>query len=395
MKNQWFTFMTGRVLVKISGNGIERFINKLARLGLNIWKVKRNKNGDAYFYIAFPDVKKLRHAVRNTGCSIYFIRGEGMPFLWKRIIKHSGFPLGVLCFFVIILFLSNVTWGIHIEGADPETEHKIRLELKELGINVGAIHLFADKPDVIQRKLTDQIDNITWIGVELKGTTYHFQVVQKTEPEKIELESPRHLVANKKAIIVDMFIEKGKSMVKINQYVDKGQLLVSGAIGHEDKPIHVIAKGEVWGQTWYNTTVEIPLDSEREVLTGEEMRKYYIQIGKYKIPIWGFAKNKIKNYEIENDDKDIFFLGKKLPVQFSKEVIRGKEKVKSSLTEEEAIEVAKEYARNDLLMNIPPDAKIDKEIILQEKVENGKVMLSINFQVIENIAIEKPIIQGD
>jgi len=32
---------------------------------------------------------------------------------------------------------------------------------------------------------------------------------------------------------------------------------------------------------------------------------------------------------------------------------------------------------------------------LQQEVDNGKVKLSINFQVIENIAEERPIIQGD
>ena len=46
-------------------------------------------------------------------------------------------------------------------------------------------------------------------------------------------------------------------------------------------------------------------------------------------------------------------------------------------------------------MNIPEDARVDEEYILHEEVENGKVKLSVNFQVIENIAEEKAIIQGE
>ena len=64
------------------------------------------------------------------------------------------------------------------------------MELDKLGIRVGALHLFGDDPETIQRKLTDTIDNITWIGVELKGTTFHFQVVQKTEPEEVGAVKP-------------------------------------------------------------------------------------------------------------------------------------------------------------------------------------------------------------
>ena len=40
-----------------------------------------------------------------------------------------------------------------------------------------------------------------------------------------------------------MFVEKGKSIVKVNDYVGKGQLLVSGIIGTEKEPEIVSGKG--------------------------------------------------------------------------------------------------------------------------------------------------------
>ncbi|MDQ7864118.1 hypothetical protein RCO48_32715 [Peribacillus frigoritolerans] len=39
--------------------------------------------------------------------------------------------------------------------------------------------------------------------------------------------------------------------------------------------------------------------------------------------------------------------------------------------------------------------KSSKKKILHESMENGKVKLSIHYQVIEDIAIGQPIIQGD
>ena len=99
-----------------------------------------------------------------------------------------------------------------------------------------------DDVDTIQRKLSDRIEVLTWVGVELKGTTYHFQVVEKQQPEKVEETSPQNLVAEKKAIITHMFVEKGKSIVKVNDYVGKGQLLVSGIIGTEKEPEIVSGK---------------------------------------------------------------------------------------------------------------------------------------------------------
>ena len=34
--------------------------------------------------------------------------------------------------------------------------------------------------------------------------------------------------------------------------VQEGQLLVSGLIGKEGESLQVPAKGEIWGETWYN-----------------------------------------------------------------------------------------------------------------------------------------------
>jgi similar to stage IV sporulation protein len=88
-------------------------------------------------------------------------------------------------------------------------------------------------------------------------------------------------------------------------------------------------------------------------------------------------------------------LGRELPISYVEKVIREKESFRRLLSKEEAVQAAMELAREDVKKNIPTDAKIDEEILLHEKVENGKVKLTIHFQVIENIAKEKPITRGD
>lgn len=52
-------------------------------------------------------------------------------------------------------------------------------------------------------------------------------------------------------------------------------------------------------------------------------------------------------------------------------------------------------AKSDLEKILDEDANIVGEKILHERFDNGKIILSIHFQVIENIATGLPIIQGD
>ena len=143
------------------------------------------------------DALKIREFARKSECKVSFLRRNGAPFLLKRILKNSGFLTGAVLFFFLILCLSNMVWGIEVHGAKPATEYKIRKELDKMGIKTGKLQFFVDNVDSIQRRLTNNIGAITWVGVELKGTTFHLQVVEKKQPKEPKSLSPRNLVAIK------------------------------------------------------------------------------------------------------------------------------------------------------------------------------------------------------
>ncbi|MDX8359546.1 sporulation protein YqfD [Cytobacillus sp. IB215316] len=395
MKNQWLNFMTGVIQVNAKGKGIERFINQCIQNDINIWNVKRQGTESVTFFMLLKDVSKVRRVVRTFDCKLFFIQKVGLPFLMKKILTNSGFLLGVLLFFVIMILLSNIVWQIEIDGAQPQTEHQIYQHLDEMGVKKGKLQFLLEDVDVIQQQLTNNIDSITWIGVELRGTTYHFQVVEKEEPEEPEQIGPQHLVAKKESVITEMFVEEGQAIVEINQHVNKGELLVSGMIGKEDNTQIVAARGKVYGETWYRATVKTPLSQTIHVLTGNSKSKHLLSFGGVTLPFWGFAKNDYRNYEAYETTKDLHLLNWKLPVSYMKNVIRETETVERVYSVKQAKELAIESARTELQTKLDEDATIKEEKVLHETNENGKLKVEIIYTVIENIAIEKPIIQGD
>ncbi|MBB6445984.1 sporulation protein YqfD [Bacillus benzoevorans] len=395
MKNQWLNFYLGSVVVKITGKGLERCINNLTRNGLSIWDVRRQGVQSITFKIKLDEVHKLRVNIRGSGCRAEFLKREGVPFFLKRLYKNSGILVGAIFFLVVLLLLSNMVWGIKIDGADPATEYKIRKELDKIGIKTGKFQWSVDNVESIQRQLSNRIEEITWVGVELNGTTYHLQVVEKNEPKQPEYLSPQHLVAKKKAVIVDMFVEEGQMVVDIHDSVAEGQLLVSGLIGKEGETIEVPAKGKVWGETWYRSDVELPLKSTFQVYNGNEKRKFYLKAWNYNIPVWGFGRTEYKDYDIESNEKTVNFLKWKLPVSFVSDTIREKDQETRIYSKDEAIETALEMARADIKDKLDEDASIKGENVLHQSIDNGKVKISVHFQIIENIAEGQPIIQGE
>ncbi|WP_284036053.1 sporulation protein YqfD [Neobacillus sp. 114] len=391
MKNLWMEYLFGIVTVKVSGKGMERFINVLIRNGFYIWKVKRHGTETITFKMRLEDAKKIRYFVRNSGCRVSFLRRTGMPFLFKRMLKNSGFLIGAGAFLIIIFVLSNVIWGIEIKGAKPATEYQIRKELDKMGVKIGKLQFSVKNVEGIQRQLTNNIGDLTWVGVELKGTTYYLQVVEKNEPKKPEQLSPQNLVAKKKAIIVKRYIEEGQPMVDKNDHVEEGQLLVSGVIGEGENSKMIAAKGEVWGETWYMSHVELPFETSFKVYNGNEEQKHSLLFGKYELPIWGFGKPDFKESETETVEHKIHFLKWELPISYVHKTIREREEYTRNYTEKEAEENALELARKQIKSLLDEDAIIKDEKILHKDNKNGKVILDVHFKIIENIAVGQPI----
>jgi similar to stage IV sporulation protein len=399
MKNQWMTLFAGHVKIRLSGRGTERFVNECVRRGIYVWNVKKVGSETITCHVLLKDIHKLRAVYRKNECDVKFIGRYGLPFFRKKLLKNGGFLLGFVAFFVFLLVLSNMVWKIEIDGAKPETEYLMMKELKELGVKPGKLQFQLKDVESLQRHLTNNVNSITWVGVELRGTTYHFQVVEKNEPKKEEVLQPRNLVAKKEAVITRTFVEEGKPMVQENDHVEKGQLLVSGMFGNEKNPTIVSAKGIIFGETWYKSIVEVPLNTKFQVYTGAFFKKHYINIGRLQIKVWGFEKNKYKAYKEDSMKYDVRFLRWTLPVSYEKVTVREEEEVHRDYTEKQALKEGIKMAREELKKKLDEHAKIIGEKVLRKRIKDGKVKLALHFKVIENIATEQPIseskIQGD
>lgn len=346
-------------------------------------------------YIQLQDVHAFRRVRSKFKCKARFINRKGFPFLLLKSKLNIGFTIGFAIFFILLFLLSNMVWKIDVTGAKPETEHQMRQHLNEIGVKKGRLQFLMMSPEKIQKSLTNGIDNITWVGVDLKGTTIHMKVVEKNEPEKEKYVSPRNIVAKKKATITRMFVQKGQPMAAIHDHVEKGQLLVSGLIGSEDHQQEVASKAEIYGETWYRSEVTVPLETLFNVYTGKVRTKHKLSFGSLAIPIWGmtFKKEELKHPKTEQEKHSLHFLGFKLPVSYVKEQTRESEEALRKYTKEEAVQEGIKLGKQDVEDKIGENGEVKSEKVLHQTVENGKVKLIILYQVIEDIVQTTPIVR--
>ncbi|WP_026689201.1 sporulation protein YqfD [Alteribacter aurantiacus] len=395
MKNMWVNTFSGYVRIKVVGTYPELFINRCTEKRLMIWDIRQAEDKSYLCSVLLDDVKRLRKVARESGCKIRFIERKGAPFLLKKMITRTGFVTGAALFIAMLFILANMVWNIEIDGASPAMEHEIRQKVDELGIQKGKLQFRLPPPEVIQEQISDKIPDATWIGVTIRGTTYHFQVVEKELAEKEPPEAPGHLVATRKAIIHHMFVEQGSAVVEANQVVQKGDLLVTGLIGKEGKEQRVTAKGEVYGEVWYKATVEVPLEQDFQVVTGEAHTRHSVKIGSWDIPLWGFGDHEFQHAKQEEYERPFSPFNYSLPISYKRIMNRETESMEQIYSYQEALTVAKEKSRAEILERFSDKAEIMGEKVLHEEERNGKVKVTIHYRVIDNISRKQPIIQGD
>ncbi|WP_202080681.1 sporulation protein YqfD [Caldalkalibacillus salinus] len=386
----------GYVTIEIKGEKLERLINRMMNQRFAAWDIQRQNKHVATVSMTIEHFFKLRALLKETGCRVRIIKKNGLPFAFKNIRRRLGFTLGIVTFGLLLYLLSSMIWFVEIEGVQlPEDEQVIKQELANLGVKPGSFKFQVEDYQTIQRKIMEVIPDTTWVGFRFEGTTARLKVVEKTLPEIEDRPNPRHLVAKKKAIIHRMFVEQGQALVKQNEYVQPGDILVSGIIGTEEEPQVVAATGEVWGEVWYEGSISVPLEQNSERQTGERTKEYYLTFGEWALKVWGFKDPTFSSSRTEETLHQLHWKKWTFPIGWQIKDIKETNEVQHILTEEEAVDLGAKLAREKITRKLPPDAEIQEEKVLRKQVDSGKVYIKMHYTVIENIASEQIIIQGD
>ncbi|RDW21767.1 sporulation protein YqfD [Oceanobacillus chungangensis] len=393
------SFIIGYVSILIKGDQPELFFQKCSRHGITIWDMKKHGPDLCEGKIKLADIKLIKKIRRGTGYKVSFVQKSGYPFLLKRFLRKRPLMIGLLLALFVIIFLSNIIWEVKITGVPKDIEEKISKQLNQYGVHPGAWIFSLQSPNEIQQQLVKDVPELLWVGVDQKGTTFYLEGVEKIIVKEIPAGEPRNLVAKKNGVIKELYVSKGIARVKVNDYVEKGDLLVSGVIGEdtvEDSTKGLVAAdGLITANTWYEVSVTVPLEYYDEQVTGNNETKYYLKIGDFQLPVWGFGSPDYTDVHRETREATLRLLKWESPVKVVENVISEKTYNRRDRTKEEAIQIGIDQAKADLQLELGPEAKIMTEKILHESIEHGKVKLHLYITVEENIGDAQLLNQGD
>ena len=362
-------YILGYVRLTVEGYYVERFINICISNKILIWNIKREKGGVKLFLnVGINDFKKLSPVAKKTKCKIKINKKRGMPFLLHRYRKRKIFGMFLIIIVVLIMASSNYIWNVEIQIEDNEQIERIEQELTEAGLVIGKNKNRIKTSEIIQKVRLDRKD-ISWIGIELKGTNAIVKIVKAKEaPEIINENDYTNIVANKSGIITKIVAQNGTAKVKVGDTVEVGTVLIEGTMAGKYTDLrYVHSIGEIEAKVWYSETKTIYYRNQEKEYTKNEKNKYIIKIKNFKINLYK-PLSKFKIYDtIEEEKKVKIFSNLYLPISIIKITNKEQKNIETQYSVEEAKNIGAEQARQELNKKI-----INTNSILRRNSKNQR-----------------------
>lgn len=395
MNSQLLHYLRGYVRLVVTGPSFERLINRLVESGIPVWDIRRSGEHRGEFFISLPDFFRLKRYLRETGCRMRVAARFGAPFFLDKLGRRKWFLAGAASFVLGMYLLSAVVWSVQVTGNDTIPEDQILEAAVKEGIYPLQWKFRMKEPNDLADQLVRALPNVSWIGVDIQGTKVTIRVVEATVPEKKAPQSPRHLVSSADAVITSIIADRGVPQVGVNSRVKRGDILISGILGDEENREVVVAEGSVRGLVWYEYRVEAPIVQQHQALTGNAHKKFHLVLGNRALQLTGYWQDKYEHEQREAERKQLRVGSWTAPVGWMTVTHREATVIEDKRDAEEAKAAGIASARNDLLASLGRNAVIHGEKILQERTDNGKVILTVLLEAEIDLAVERPILEQE
>ena len=214
--------MKNKYLVEMSLNDLDS-INHLSINDLEIFDQK----------ITFKTDQKSLNIIKNKFEYVYFQNICKIKF--KNVIsKYLITIIGSLIFIFFIGIISRTITEIKFLDELTYDEEVMSFVLEKLD-KKGPFRFLNTNLNTIDSDLKKTFYHYEWIGISKKGTILLIEIEPSfLDPKKENENLSGSLYAKKDAIIKRYHVEKGIVMIQEEQYVNKGDLLISGDIIHYD-----------------------------------------------------------------------------------------------------------------------------------------------------------------
>ncbi|URZ06098.1 sporulation protein YqfD [Clostridium felsineum] len=307
MNFKFENFKNTYVVIEVRTRSVEKFINLLWSNKINVMNMMRINANLVQFKVALKDYKKTVKTVRLVKGKLKIIEKHGLGFFVFRIRNRISILIGLGAFIGCICYLSTFIWQIDIVTEKNIAPYDVRQDLRDIGVKPGIGKSGLDVYK-IEEQLMQKNNNIMWARVRIYGSKLKVKIVERQEiPDVKPNNEVKDVLANKSGQVLRVYTTSGTAVVKAGDIVKKGQVLIKGEEGQDDKVYKVRADGKIIAKTFNENTAKVMLTKHVRKRTGKKIQNYYVCIGGKKFYLKK-SENKFNKYDKIVDGN--YFMGR-------------------------------------------------------------------------------------
>ena len=369
--------MNNRYRILIQGKNPRYFLSMLIHMHISIYQKEENSLG-IILVVNASDYQKIMDI--KTSYQITVLNRYGLLKVKYLIHKYFIFLAGLFFFFGVLFFLSHVIFQIEVIHSNEEIQSIIYRDLEEFGIEEFHFKVsYEEKEEIVEKILEKETERIEWLEIEEVGTKYIVRVEERKKNKEEEVCQPQSIVAKKDAMILEIHAEEGEVMKKRLDYVQKGDVIISGLIYNKEEIVSKrCAKGQVFGEVWYQVTLEIPKHYHEEKVTGKKKHKVEVQF-------LGHTYHLFSHYDTYQKRSVSILSSRLLPIQLLFSTYLETDVVDQEYTLENVDSFAFSLAEEKIHHKLSKQDEVISKKILKKYEKDSKIIVEVFFQVKEDI----------
>lgn len=373
-------YINSKVRVRITGKNIDRFINRLIRNNFTIYNLTCINRKSIIVLIPYIELDKLYEI--KTIYEIDVVDYKGGKKVNKIFKENKYIIISIIIGFIILRILTSLIFNIEIVHNNKELRNIVENELSKNGIKKYSFKKNYNELNKIKDKiLTKYKDNIEWIEIEEKGTKYIVRLEERINKNIIDDNKMQDIVASRDALLLNVEADKGEVIRNKNDYVHKGDVVISHNItlnGEVKKSVKAI--GKIYGEVWYNVSIEYPYHYKIEKITDENKKVLAFYFFNKKIELFNFKKYKTKKITINKQLTNNVF-----PIKLVLENQKKTNIIEENNTKEEAIKKAELKAKEEIEKDLNEKEYIIDIKKLKVSENNSKIKVDFFVSVYKDI----------
>ena len=258
------------IAITVKGLNLGRFLRRVGEEKIELNKLRRQSSKRITALVCENTLPQVQKIALDGGWTLYIgeRKGAGHAAEWLRkrwLFVGMGMIAGAS-----LSLCSQVMWQVEIVDAGTY-QADISAALQDLGIKAPMLRSQVNI-DLVRQELEWRYPRIAWMECGWRGTTLVVRPVEGVLPNKeTSTGEVCDIVAVRDAIVHRIATKSGTPVVKIGDFVHRGDVLIRGEERTHDGNVKpVSAEGSITGRVWIGASVMMSVVEQHTEYTGQE-----------------------------------------------------------------------------------------------------------------------------